>query len=736
MNIFDLQSRVVREYSRYVESFLSIADPRIAEFIRSQLFEERALWPEALIQLNPAYEKADTIENLVQAGLLHPACAQIFRNDQGASIQLYRHQQEAIERVLQGKHLVVTSGTGSGKTLTYFVPIFDAVLRSGPAQQRVWAIVVYPTNALVNSQEEALKELAERYQALTGQELPVRFAKYTGQEKDEERLRYQQHPPHILLTNYVMLELMLVRPGKSVFVDRRTTALQFLVVDELHSYRGRQGADVALLVRRLRERAGNPSLRCIGTSATMASGTSRTQRREAVAEFATKFFGVEVSPENVVEETLRRVIVRPAAPTAEELRQALAAPPPTPSWDDFSRSPLSAWIEDTFGLEQEEDGHLRRRRPTTLQEGARRLSELTGVDTDICARRLEEMLLLGSQVRTPSGDTAMAFKLHQFIGQGGAIYATLEEPTKRYLTMQGQVYAPGEEGALLFPLVFCRLCGQEYYAVEWHRQDNALLPDSGEPADEEDQAEPDDIVSGYLMLDPEGRWQEELSTLPDAWLEKNGRVKRDYRPYLPQQLFVQADGHVQDQPGPGAIGAWFLRKPFLLCLSCGEAYTLRDRSDFRKLTRLSSEGRSTATTLLGIATVSAMRASDIEPAAQKVLSFTNNRQDASLQAGHLNDFVRVAMLRSALFRALQKHGELRFDTVAERVVGRSTGTWPPRNSPPAGVGSTEQTGRRSAPDFPRCGGVLPLQRPSPGLARGPAQPGGVRPAAHRLSRAG
>jgi ATP-dependent helicase YprA (DUF1998 family) len=100
----------------------------------------------------------------------------------------------------------------------------------------------------------------------------VRFARYTGQEKLDVKQQIQANPPHILLTNYVMLELMLTRPDEFAFVAHDQADLQFIVLDELHTYRGRQGADVAMLMRRLRERSGNPDLLCIGTSATMVSG--------------------------------------------------------------------------------------------------------------------------------------------------------------------------------------------------------------------------------------------------------------------------------------------------------------------------------------------------------------------------------------------------------------------------------------------------------------------------------
>ncbi len=137
MSIFDLRQFVIDEYSKYVQSFLSIADERVRAFIEESLLTNQALWPDALLQLNPSYETASTIEDLVKQAKLHPVCAEIFRADAGEPIRLYRHQQEAIETALDRKHLVVTSGTGSGKTLPYFVPIFDAILRPQPSTIRI-----------------------------------------------------------------------------------------------------------------------------------------------------------------------------------------------------------------------------------------------------------------------------------------------------------------------------------------------------------------------------------------------------------------------------------------------------------------------------------------------------------------------------------------------------------------------------------------------------------------------
>lgn len=147
---------------------------------------------------------------------------------------------------------MLTTGAGSGKSLAYIVPIVDHVLRRGPGRG-VQAVVVYPMNALANSQAgELTKFLGHGFPDGRG---PVRFARYTGQEGDEQRRAILADPPDILLTNYVMLELILTRPDERGLV-RAASGLRFLVLDELHTHRGRQGSDVAMLVRRVREATG------------------------------------------------------------------------------------------------------------------------------------------------------------------------------------------------------------------------------------------------------------------------------------------------------------------------------------------------------------------------------------------------------------------------------------------------------------------------------------------------
>jgi hypothetical protein len=106
------------------------------------------------------------------------------------------------------------------------------------------------------------------------------------------------------------------------------------------------------------------------------------------------------------------------------------------------------------------------------------------------------------------------------------------------------------------------------------------------------------------------------------------------------------------------MAGYYFPAPFRFCLSCGISYAMTLRSDFTKLGSLGSEGRSSATTILSLSAISGLKeAEDLKKEARKILSFTDNRQDASLQAGHFNDFVEIGLLRSALHRAVAAAGE-------------------------------------------------------------------------------
>jgi ATP-dependent helicase YprA (DUF1998 family) len=692
VDAFAIRDQLVRDYAEYVRSFITVRDERMRDYV-DDVLDGGTLWPDPLIQLNPAFETGGSVDELVAEGVLHPECANIFRiksaeDTIGVPMRLHRHQTEAIRTAASGRNYVLTTGTGSGKSLAYIIPVVNQVLRLGSGKG-IKAIVVYPMNALANSQVKELEKFLKL--GYPDGQPPVRFARYTGQDDERRRDEIMQDPPDILLTNYVMLELILTRP-RDAKVIKSAGDLRFLVLDELHTYRGRQGADVAMLVRRVRDRLSQGSLQCVGTSATLAAGGSLEDQSRQVAEVATRLFGDEVAPDCVIGETLRRATpLRDAADpgyVAELRRCVTAADRSLPEdYDLFVADPLASWIETTFGV-AEQEGRLVRARPRAVTSAmspdgsrsprrgaAQDLAELTGLDEPQCARAVQRMLLAGAACAPKPGTNTrpFAFRLHQFISRGDAVYATLEPLGERHVTVYGQQFAPGrDDRRVLLPVSFCRECGQEFYTV-WRGTTDA----EGRPVDaaysqrrlgrlsDEDDAEP-----GFLFISETCDWPDDpvdaAAKLPDDWLDDGGVVRKDRRKWVPRRVTVLPDGREDE----GGLECHYMPAPFRFCPQCGISYAFTQRSDIGKLGSLATEGRSTATTLLSLGTVRSLQAADdLKDAARKLLSFTDNRQDASLQAGHFNDFIEIGVLRSALFRAAREAGEegLSFDDLSQKV---------------------------------------------------------------------
>jgi len=667
MNIFEFRDQLTNDYSQYVKSFIKIRDPRIKKYVDRQL-NDGVLWPEPLIQLNPSFEPGEWIDDLVQQGILHKECSRVFRirkaetNGEGLRLRLYRHQADAIHIATSKNDYVLTTGTGSGKSLAYIIPIVDHILKQGSGRG-IQAIVVYPMNALANSQYgELTKFLCHGYPDGKG---PVSFKCYTGQEKDDERNQIMANPPDILLTNYVMLELIMTRPHERNLINA-AQGLRFLVLDELHTYRGRQGSDVALLVLRVRDILNADELQCIGTSATLAgSGTYEEQRTE-VAEVASQVFGSEVKPENIISETLNRttemrdinnsLFIKEL--TRRLTEQAFIMPK---DYSSFISDPLSTWIESTLGVTAESGSdRLIRTKPKSISgdEGAATmLYQLTGVSAEICAKAIQDVLLAGYKLKKFPEDRfpLFAFRLHQFVSRGGNVFTSIQSEPKRHITLYGQQYVPGDRSSVLLPLVFCRECGQEYFSVRM-----ATDPDSDRrmftPREIKDPLNTEDGEDGFLYYSTGRKWTGDAEDIPDDWLEdRNGdfKIRKSREEYLPTPVRVGRDGKERED----GLDCQYISAPFRFCLQCGVSYDPRQRSDISKLASLYLGGRSTATTIMSISAIRGLRTIEgLDKEEQKMLSFMDNRQDASLQAGHFNDFIEVGLLRWAVFQAVCKAG--------------------------------------------------------------------------------
>jgi hypothetical protein len=680
MDVFDLDARLIAQYEAFARSFTKIRSTDLSAKV-DEFYAARKFWPEPLIQLNPHYAGGKSVAELVGAGGLAAETAAIFRdlrNPGGAdpSLKLRRHQEQAIGSALSGKSYVVTTGTGSGKSLCFFIPIIDAVVKAKKAGEgpRTRAIVIYPMNALANSQQEELRKFLDGNPG----GIPVTFARYTGQESQEEREKVRNDPPDILLTNFMMLEMLMTRQNE---LDRKVIAncagLRFIVLDELHTYRGRQGADVALLMRRLRARVANPAKPpiCIGTSATMASGDENTDKLALVAGVASQLFGTAVSAASVISETLQRATdhARSADKGLGDLAAAVKDAAANPRYAgkanaEIAKDPLAIWVETRLGLANVESKPIRGR-PQSLEDATHRLEADTKLPAAVCREALQSALLafsLPENERGVSGGVSeplFAFKLHQFIAGAHRLYATLDAPNARSVTCEGQIFDPDNPEKRLFPTHFCRACGHEHHPVrlvsdadgqhfEAREIDDVPVASEGDVEEAE--------VWGFLMPEPsdgeftfEGRDED----YPDPWLEETPagavRLKSQYRSKRAQPYDVRADGTV----GAGGRRFWFLPKRFNLCPACGDYHSDSTR-DINRLASLSAEGRSSASTVLVAAILRWMQGPDarVPRLTRKLLSFTDNRQDAALQAGHFNDFIFVTLTRGAIFSALARAG--------------------------------------------------------------------------------
>lgn len=305
---------------RYIATTLPIARryPKLSSEFR-KLLSEQKLVEGPFVEALPDFEKGSTLAELLKknGGYVHDG----LENLPTVTRKLHLHQQKAIEYSVKAcKSLLVATGTGSGKTESFLYPIAHHLLSDlEPEKPGVRALLVYPMNALANDQ------LYYRIAPLFGRFLrdyDITFGRYTGQVKanvrrHEEEVRLLnnsklmaalghpnaipsnwlltreemlRNPPKVLITNYAMLEHLLLLPRNERLFT--ANALKLIVLDEIHTYHGAQATEVAFLLRKLKNRLGitNP-LQVFGTSASLADGEDADEK---LKEFATGLFGETV----------------------------------------------------------------------------------------------------------------------------------------------------------------------------------------------------------------------------------------------------------------------------------------------------------------------------------------------------------------------------------------------------------------------------------------------------------
>ena len=309
---------IAKDYREYIASILSVRNPDITDSALKTLAAAQFV-KGPYLEATPPFVAGKSLRGLITEGILSTEFSKI-PDDIHLDRPLYAHQEQAIRKITEShQNIIVATGTGSGKTECYFYPIFNALMeqaKAGTLKPGVQALLLFPMNALANDQLKKLRGLLKNYPQIT-------FGRYTGETSfDTEesarenyaqrynqkplsnemlsRERMQQTPPHILLTNYAMLEYLLLRPADSTLFDGPAAEnWRFIVIDEAHTYRGANGTEIALLLRRLKERIRHHShqkLCCIATSATLGNEDAK----EDLCSFAGNLFGERFLPENII----------------------------------------------------------------------------------------------------------------------------------------------------------------------------------------------------------------------------------------------------------------------------------------------------------------------------------------------------------------------------------------------------------------------------------------------------
>ncbi len=324
VNYLKLMAEVEERYRRYLKTTFYLKDPLLRKAFQDSL-DSNHLTKGPYIEATPSFKQGDvsrkTFEKLLS-----------FRSDDGflSALKdkrfLYLHQEKAIQKAFsQSRNIVVTTGTASGKTESFLYPIllylYEKVKKEG-LNPGINALILYPLNALVNDQRERLGEISKELYDKNS-EFNFTFGQYTGETpKDKndhsrqasERIKnrlygelvlreeIRENPPNILLTNYSMLEYLLIRPDDNpLFSKRNAKSWKFLVIDEVHQYKGTNGCEMAMLIRKLKqkilENGYENNFTCIATSATIAN---TNEDKKNVATFAENLFGENFSKEDII----------------------------------------------------------------------------------------------------------------------------------------------------------------------------------------------------------------------------------------------------------------------------------------------------------------------------------------------------------------------------------------------------------------------------------------------------
>lgn len=668
MQPFQLSDEIERRYADYIRTTFPFADPELARRFKDKIEQEKLLGSGPIVALQRPFLAGATSSELAESHDLHPKVAAIF-----PGWRFHAHQVNALRRLSERggrRSTLISTGTGSGKTESFLLPILDYCARHpGPG---VRAVLVYPMNALANDQLERLRG----YLHGTG----ITFGRYTGDTPQTDGERHpgllaagnsytpggaipaeecfsreaiRKRQPNLLITGYRMLEYLLVRrEDQRIFrPDGGASHLTYLVLDEVHTYAGALGAEVACLVRRLRGHVEkyDRALTCVGASATVGE-----DQRDATLEFASKLFAVPFDRNGIVSEEYAEPPTADSALMSVDIDQAQI--------DELATArPLTQ--EEAAQLYEALDRHptivwLRRRlvRPRKLDDITADLVTELGASGDealrAARRQIAYYLLQGTLARNDEG-ALLRPRLHVFHrGINGATQCL-----RCSTLIEGGATECPDCDARAVPLEICRQCGQDYLRVkiDGSLPDDATLSNIAEfktlLETPDDLRETSPSVIRFLR-----RFAKTVST---DLVDDDTDEEADEKPTPKADSTIHARvctsaacGHVQFRGGAGPcascgdedttelrpVGLGILRK----CPACRSTYG----AGLEPITALSSG------TAIGVSILTWLTLSNLPEDQRRLLIFADSRQDTAYQAGYLQDVTSEYSWRQLTYRVV------------------------------------------------------------------------------------
>lgn len=691
----DTTNKLRDVYRRYLQTLYPFQDDNLRRQFERCLNTSDQLVKQPLLEASFPFESGQSIQQLVQNGILSPNFADLCRDNAELPFErpLHWHQAEAI-RLAQQQNIVVATGTGSGKTESFLIPVINSLLHEQAAgtldQPGIRVLLLYPMNALANDQLKRLRAMLRNYPAIT-------FGRYVGETEPKQaeaakqylneysvdplpnefisREVMQQRPPHLLLTNYAMLEFLLLRPSDTPFFDGETAQhWQFIVVDEAHVYGGANGMEVGMLLRRLKDRlfqSARGHVRCIATSATLGSGEKEDPPK--VAEFAQTLFGEPFTPAGVI--AARRKNASMLQATAEftgsptlyaELAGKVSdgpdallatARPFVPSAVYQAASQAQSVPAILYQL-LKHDGRLHRLQ-VVLETKVSQLDviqkEVFADSPDVDAQALTDLVALAAQAHIANDAPLLPARYHVFAKalEGAFVcFNSVQHAGQIAMRLSHHEQCP-ECQAMMFELGCCSRCGTAYLVGEKSQQDATLRLQSGQRKD-------DAPIEYYLLADTVNQVDEEAD------------IAAEFQKYTCCRICVNC-GKIQESASTTDCGCgnpvWrtAYKMPYdgtkNTPLHCPQCSTKGSSAVYRLRT-----GQDAPVSVLADALYNELSAAPIEPhlsaedqaayqpgQGRKLLIFADSRQDAAFFAPYLERNHETILRRQLIYQVLAKH---------------------------------------------------------------------------------